>query len=217
MYPAYPKIMQDKIIAFVVKNHFPLQNKITLISRHHGKITGYLNNNAHVKNISHGSIIACSITELKNNYLLIESPDTVIAFMPESQAAINWLHHLLELCRYFIAEKSPNDQIFSWVVNFVALLHAAQLKNRPSFSTIQKIYILYFFELAGLTHRPLNEKHYTLIEKINMLITANDFTALNLLTYKESDSQTLTHSIVKTLQEHPCFIHFKTIPFVYSS
>lgn len=209
--------MQDKIVSFVVKNHFPLQNKMTLITQHHGKITGYLRNNAQIKNVSHGSIVSCSITELKNNHLVIDSLDTVITFMPESQGAINWLHHLLELCRYFVLEKSPNDRIFLWIVNFVALLHAAQLKSQPSFSTIKKIYVLYFFELTGSTNRPLNEEYYTLIEKINMLIAANDFTALNLLTYREPDIKTLTNSIVKTLQEHPCFIHFKTIPFVYAS
>ncbi len=209
--------MQDKIISFVVKNHFPLHNKVTLITQDHGKITGYLKNNAIVKNLSHGSIISCSITELKNNYLVIDSLDIIITFMPESQTAINWLHHLLELCRYFIPEKSPNDRIFFWIVNFIALLHAAQLKKCPSFSSIQKIYILYFFELTGMTHRPLNEKHYALIKEINTLIKANDFIGLNLLSYKESDSKTLTSFIVKTLQEHPCFVHFKTIPFVYSS
>lgn len=211
------KTMQDKIISFVVKNHFPLQNKITLITQHHGKISCYLKNSTPIKNISHGNIVACSITELKNNHLVIDSLESIITFMPESQTAINWLHHLLELCRYFIPERSPNDRIFSWIINFVALLHAAQLKNCASFASIKKIYILYFFELAGATQHPLDKKQYALIEKINMLISANDFTTLNLLTYKEADTRTLTNSIVKTLQEHPCFIHFKTIPFVYPS
>ena len=145
----------------------------------------------------------------------------MITFLPTSQQAIGWLHHLLELCHYFIPDQSPNDAIFNWIFKFLILLHAAQLHQLENMAIVQKIWILHFLQLTGSITHELSRQQYVLINEIADLLEKNTITAFttppSLLHYTKKDHRNLTAFILQKLQGHPCFKHFKTIPFVYSS
>ena len=117
----WAKLMQNSEIAFIVKNHFPLQQKLTVITQKHGKIAALVKQTTSLPKIMRGSFISCTISSLKNTHIFIDFLQVIKQHTPASQETIYWFHHLLELCHYFIPQSAPHDESFKWISNFISL------------------------------------------------------------------------------------------------
>lgn len=210
--------MQEKEFAFVVKNFFPAEQKLSVITESYGKIFIYSKNKKRIQHISRGSFLQCSIDTTHEKRFFIDSLELTQLCSPTSAPTIYWFHHLIELCHFVIPFASPSRILFAWISNFMALINASQEQNIP-LSVQKKIYILYFFELMGITDKPLTSSQYATISAIHGFLEEKESSLLPNFQRSciSTTHQYLNRDIVQKFKEHPCFQHFKTLRYIYSS
>lgn len=210
--------MQEKEFAFVVKNFFPGEQKLSVITQTHGKIFVYIKNKKVIQHISHGSFLQCTVDAQHEKRLLLDSIDITQLCSPNNAQTIYWFHHLIEVCHFVIPYASPSRTLFAWISNFMALINTAQQHN-ILLAIQKKIYILYFFELMGITEQPLTRSQYATIATIHSFLEEKEAGAPPAFqtSCTSITDQQLNIDIVQKFKEHPCFQQFKTLRYVYSS
>lgn len=188
----------QKNIGIVLKNYQPQKCKLAILDRDAGKIMAVPNR----ADISHGALIM--YYEREQPYLsFINSIDIIDMPLMLSQEDITFVHHVLELCYYFIPMGSMAPQVFSSLLRlyeYPLLLVTAQLK---------KIYILQLFAQLGVypEHSAVRTAHLTQLVSTSIDILATQ--SLDLRIEQELDAW-----LVHCVRTHPYAKYFKTINFL---
>lgn len=168
-------------------------------------------------------MVAMPLQETLHHYSA-QQGDIIYTPIIESQEDIYWLHHLMELCYYFLPINDPTPEIFNHICNYFALLtHRKYLKNYGIL--LQKLSIAHFLSLTGLYENSQNNKPHINKHHIDSLFQQ----VITILGQKETNQDWLTHinenldSIKKQdiayiesciqngLKKHPCHKQFKTL------
>lgn len=130
-----------KHCAIVLKNYVPKKNALALLDRMSGKITGISHSLDH---IAHGCMIEYVVDSKKQSPLYMQQIELVQMPLLMAQEDILFLHHVLELCYYFI----PNGSQATSVFNLMLMMYTPELWMKNVI--LKKIYLCKLFALLGV-------------------------------------------------------------------
>lgn len=193
--------MHKKHTGIVVKRYFPLKQKIVLLDDTLGKITCVPPHDR----ISLGTLLSYELQE-RSPMSFIYDVELIAMPLDGLDLDILFVHHVLEVCYYFIPDQSPASEIFE----IMMLLFTKQPCIRhPLF---KKIFLFKLFALLGIypdnTVRVDALVHRLLAEPLEMLMRSD-------VTYELE--QRLTKWLRDCMIMHPCIEYFKTVHFLDES
>ena len=190
-----------KNIGIVLKNHFPTNKTISILDKDLGKIRCRIKK----KNISVGSIISYTIVS-KKIWCLLDGVEVLYIPFETAIDDILFLHHILEMCYYFIPAESKNTEAFK----LISYLYYFGYKIK--YIIDKKLFLFKLFLFLGLYcegKRFQTPRFHTLaIKSIDTLIDKQ----LHLKIEKDLDMW--LYACVST---HPMFRSLKTIDFLYKN
>ncbi|MCB9492742.1 MAG: hypothetical protein H6679_00535 [Epsilonproteobacteria bacterium] len=206
---------------FTLKQNFSNRKKYNILTLSKGKIHLYYNNNYRPQEIRPNTLVSFHFQKnallpyATDNFEIIATPITATTH------DLYWIHHLAELCYYFLPLEYPNHEVFKLVFNSYTLL--GYRHKIPQFERLKKITALTFLVL--IDHIPLNKLDKPSC-RLSFLITGELFinvikedtlkTLCNAL--DALDENQMTHYqavIIECLKEHPRFDAFNTVRFMY--
>ncbi|MFH1831831.1 MAG: hypothetical protein ABH827_03420 [bacterium] len=214
--------MIKKEILFILKRYLPHKQKICALTFAHGKINIVIPQKALCEKLWPGMMVAMPLQETPNNYTASQG-DIIYSPLIESKEDLFWLHHLLELCYYFLPINDQTPEIYNHVCNYFSLLtYRKYFKNYDIL--IQKLCIAHFLSLTGLYENSqanrlnINKHHIDslfqqLISTFAQKETNLDWLKLmtkNLSTVKKQDIAYIDKCIENGIRNHPCHKQFKT-------
>ena|SRR5271156_6042540 len=190
--------MHKKHTGIVVKRYFPQKQKIVLFDDELGKITCVPPHDR----ISLGTLLQYEIQERKPVAFIY---DVELIAMPLDglEMDILFVHHVLEVCYYFIPENSTATEVYDMMM----LLFTKQSCIRHPF--FKKIFLLKLFTLLGIypdRTAPLDALvHKLLVDPLEILIRSDATDELE---------RRLTKWLRDCMIMHPCIEYFKTVHFL---
>jgi hypothetical protein len=190
--------VHKKHTGIVVKRYFPQKQKIVLFDDEWGKITCVPPHDR----ISLGTLLSYEIQQ-RNGMPFIYDVELIAMPLDGGEMDILFVHHVLEVCYYFIPEQS----IASEVYDMMMLLFTKQPCIRHPF--FKKIFLFKLFVLLGIYPDravPLDAlEHTLLINPLELLIRGDSTTQLE---------RRLTKWLRDCMIMHPCIEYFKTVHFL---
>jgi len=188
----------QKNIGIVLKSYQPQKCKLAILDRDSGKIMAV----PHRSDISHGALIKYYERE-QEHISFITNIDIIDMPLMLSQNDIQFVHHVLELCYYFIPTGSMAPEVFSSLLRFYEfpLVLVTPL--------LKKIYILQLFAQLGV----YPEHSSIRTPRLQALVT----TSIDILATQSLDlmiEQELDVWLVHCIRTHPYANYFKTINFL---
>ncbi len=190
--------MEKKHTGIVVKRYFPQKQKIVLFDDELGKITCVPPHDR----ISLGTLLSYEIQPRKPMAFIY---DVELIAMPLDglEMDILFVHHVLEVCYYFIPEQSTAPDVY----DIMMLLFTKQACIRHPF--FKKIFLFKLFALLGIYPDrtvPMDAlMHRLLVDPLDILIRGDE-------TYE------LERRLTKWLRDcmimHPCIEYFRTVHFL---
>ncbi len=182
----------------ILKTYLPKKQKISLFDYARGKITAIAYNPNAFERLSAGFFIEYYATERITAYEL-EAIDIVHAPFALAQHNIVFLHHILELCYYFLPENCAAQELFNLVYFLLSSVHKIE------YTLYKKIFLMRFFIYLGmypqdqqLQSAAMNQLLYGSFEHIDDNLTIVEHKALE-------------QWLFSCIKEHPQKSHFKTI------
>lgn len=184
----------------VLKKYLPKKNKLCIFDYSLGKIfciTGI--KNAFDK-IAAGFLVEYSRTAYNMLYS-VESLEIINAPFIIAKNDIFFLHHVLELCYYFIPENCSSKQIFDLIY---FLLNFAQISEYPLY---KKIFLMRLFAYIGMY--PQDERLQS--SCVYQLLYGPLDTAHDSLILSKDEHKALNYWLLDCINIHPQRNQFKTI------
>jgi hypothetical protein len=130
-------MMQSDSIAFVLKHYAPKRNVVALLDRRLGRIVAICNREP----LSAGTLIAYQLRRQQDRYF-IDNIDILHAPFEIAQQHLLFLHHMLEICYYFIPEGSRTSRVYDLLLYVVT--------DPPMCRQRQKNILFLLFTLLGM-------------------------------------------------------------------
>lgn len=188
----------EKNIGIVLKNYQPQKCKLAILDRDSGKIVAVPNRT----DMSNGALIMYFKRE-QEHVSFIHSIDIIDMPLALAHEDIVFVHHVLELCYYFIPMGSNASQVFRALLRFYEY---PLVLNTP---IMKKIFVVQLFFLLGVYPDPQRFNSTSINQLISISIDIWAAQSIDLRIEKELD-EWLMHC-VKT---HPRAEYFKTINFL---
>ncbi len=190
-----------KGIGIVLKTFFPHKQKVIVLDKQRGKIVCIPDRN----DIQPGSLISYQLSNQQRlpfvrNINLIELPLLL------AREDILFVHHVLEVCYYFIRSDDPSPEIFDLLLK---LYHSEiMLCDKVN----KKIFLFTLFWKLGIY--PESKKFDSIyFRNLAMkFIDRLDFEYIDLEVERLVDAW-----LFECLAMHPCFNYFKTVHFLNKS
>lgn len=206
----------------VLKRLTPSTHKFSVLTRDAGKITLVILNNQSIKQINMGTVIAFYILEQNNVMISTERVEIIVTPMPPQAVDIYWLHHLLELCYYFVPPGQPADDIFRFLLNCFSLLNYQQYCY-DDWELVKHVCTAILINMVGFY--PPDHLQNPIITLQKPLMMFVDFTGEQKVEFCRNSHQVLhvlspvqlEAWLLKCIQSHPRINMFKTINFVYNT
>lgn len=191
----------EKNIGIVLKTYMPSQCKISLLDKTLGKISGIPTRT----DISNGICIAYFTQKNKSVYFIqnIEIIDMPFAL---AQQDILFLHHVLELCYYFVPVGSRIPRLSE------ALIALYTHENIFRTTRTKKVFLFQLFTIIGMYPE---ESAFQTPFFHKMALTSIDTLedqALDLINEQQLDAW-----LLRCIAAHPCASNFKTKSFLYEN
>ncbi|MCX5922704.1 MAG: hypothetical protein NTX86_05265 [Candidatus Dependentiae bacterium] len=191
----------EKNKGIVLKTYLPQKCKIVVLDNEIGKIVVVPNR----QDISYGACIMYSIREQHNCSFIydIELIDSPLCLGKDD---ILFVHHILELCYYFIPAQSSVSPLF----NLLILLY----ESRHVFedSVVKKLFLFKFFTTLGFY--PEGQRFQTPYFHI---LASTSIDNLIGLTIDLKVEQELDFWLLHCISLHPCINNFKTVSFLHNN
>lgn len=190
----------EKNKGIILKSYQPYTCKVVILDADFGKITAV----PHRENMSNGLCVSYYLQEQPNIYFMrdIEIIDMPMALGKED---ILFVHHILELCYYFIPMGGCAPGIFPLLVKMYDSPHIFQS------TLLKKIFLFQCFTVLGLypEGRRFQDPLFLYLSTASIDNLADQ--SVDLVNERELDTW-LLHCI----SVHPCIEHFKTINFLHT-
>lgn len=199
--------------AIVLRSLSPLKQKVMLLDSTLGRVEGTIAPASALERLSSGMMISYAIEKWKSSYLFaqIDIIDEPAYYM---QTDIHFLHHILELCSYFL----PLHDSVPSVYQLVALLYDKQILLESSLE--KKLFICKFFSLLGIY--PDNAKSYdaSFLHLISKGLISSDLISGDISSDFEAKKQAMHQKIrawlLSCLATHPQMDKLKTAYYLYN-
>ena len=203
-------------VGFVLKRLQPSKSKITVLSLYEGKFDLSFKIFKECNKVWPGMLISFVVDSSGKYYL---GKDLKILAYPRVETAqtIYFMHHILELCFFFIPDNKPCPEIFNLLKQVFLFIDDESFPEKYSIIT-QKIFVVKLLSLFGFfAHEPIS-KYLAVYEMLTT--TFVDFSIKQKVEFLEKHlSQVheidLDEWICTSIKFHPNSSFLKTNSFVY--
>jgi len=208
--------VQNKELGFVLKRFFPFKQKLSIFAQQKGKIDVITSPISVCSKLWPGMLVSFNTKKTNKNIYISENIEILLSPQEDHFLNLAWIHHLLELCYFFIPQEKPQNEIFKHLYSCFLILKLEHIFSNQ-FETIKKICSLKFMQLAGFYPRNNLEPLLNIYEQLTcMSIDIDDQqkvkflkTALELIT--NAQIKEIDNWILNCVQNHPYVNSFKTI------
>lgn len=204
-------------VAYVIKRFFPNRQKVALLTRSTGRINAALKQQEECMRLWPGMIITCSLCLEGGHWV---ASQVTIHSTPEGfdHECIAWLHHILELCYYFLPLESPCPDVFLFLKKCHRIILQSSLCRGNTKVVLKKMCSIKFLSLIGFYAQEEICGYLTLFQELSEPFV--DFTSQQKVEFLEHKLHVLKVEvmdewIVGCLKSHPMFKTFKTITSNY--
>ncbi len=196
-------IVLKKQSGIVLKNYAPQKCKLAVLDNALGKIMCVPNR----QNICAGSLISYDITHQRTIYF---ARDIELLYMPLDLAKedILFLHHVLEICYYFIPVGSmPVTRTTSEIFKFIQFLYSSEYLLKHLF--FKKIFLFKLLVSLGV-YLPGNKFKNVYFHRLASL-------SIDMIVNEDIDLEVerdLDVWLSNCVSMHPCVDYFKTVHFL---
>ncbi|MFC1894523.1 DNA repair protein RecO C-terminal domain-containing protein [Candidatus Dependentiae bacterium] len=209
-------VNSENDFAFVLKRFFPLKQKTSILSHQNGKIQILTKPTIKCKTLWPGMLISFNLNTSNRRFFCAENINIIYNINNSKPFKIYWIHHVLEICYYFIPLHDPCTKIFSFLSCCIKLIN-----NENTFQShikiIKKTFLLNLLVLIGF-YPPDNLLLYLDLYKQITLVSIdfnNNHKVQSLMSklklLKKQDINNLDKWIQTCLCSHPQFKKFKTL------
>jgi len=213
--------MENRESGIVLRPFTPSAHKFCVLTQRYGKITLVVLNAQSARCLRQGAIISFLISEKNDSFYTTDRAEIIFIPLPQENHDLYWLHHLLEVCYFFLPMHEPIEEYFIVVSNGIYWMHNHNF-TWAQWQVIKKVNIVVLMSLLGFAP-PLHLQpsariiHKTLLwfidfqkgQKVEFLSQHHDvFAAVSV--------DHLDVWLLECLQSHPRATVFKTLPFVYN-
>lgn len=191
----------EKNHGIVLKSYQPYKCKLSILDTRLGKIVAVPNR----ETISSGSYISYYVTEQPKLFFIY---DVEIIDMPLALAKddILFIHHLLEICYYFIPMNNTQQRIIELLIHLYAAKHI--FEN----ATLKKLFLFQFFTTLGFYPEGKRFQNPLFIRLASLSIDNLMGQHVDLIIETELDNW-----LLNCISTHPCIKNFKTINFLHNN
>ncbi len=193
-------MIQEKHIGIVLKSYFPKKCKLALLDNKMGKIAGVPPAD---RSIPAGSLIEYSLVK-QAPCSFLHGVDVHNMPFTLAKQDILFLHHVLEMCYYFIPSGSQNKAVFS----LLQILYTSD--NWLQVMAVKKFFLLRLFILLGLY--PEEQKFKS--PSFHRLVQVT-FEQMLDEEVKQYDEKALDEWLQECVASHPIADRFKTTYFLH--
>jgi hypothetical protein len=194
-------VEMEKNTGIVLKNYYPSKCKLALLDRDLGKIMAV----PHRVDISHGTLISY-FSRTQESMHFIYNIDIMDMPLALAQHDIFFVHHVLELCYYFIPQGSQALHVFR------TLLHFYEFPVILDTPVMKKIFIMKIFFMLGVHPEGNYLRNAQCIELLS--------TSIDILASRSIDlsiEQELDVWLEYCIKNHPRSEYFKTMNFLFKT
>ncbi|MCL4361466.1 hypothetical protein M1446_03865 [Candidatus Dependentiae bacterium] len=101
----------------VLRKFLPKKNKVSIFDQKLGRIDALLRGKKNESRLVQGGFLTYSLEKWNNLYIL-QDPDFITDPFEWAKEDILFLHHILELCHYFLPIEKPSKELFE-LVSFI--------------------------------------------------------------------------------------------------
>jgi hypothetical protein len=205
--------MEENKIAFITKKLDLINNKIIALTMDSGKRCLYFKKPRNGTRLHPGMLISFTKIE-RNQAWTAENIEILINPTIQEHQDLYSIHHILELCNYFIPFNKPCPEIFTFLRKFITFNQCITQKC-PS---LDKIFVVKLLSLFGFYSHNKISGCLELYDKLTLSFIdfshdqKLEFLKCHLSGLQEKD---LDYWIMQSLKEHPYFNSFKTLNFFY--
>lgn len=201
---------------FVLKRFQPNKSKSTILSMHEGKFDLSFRKFNDCFKLWPGMLVSFNVekaykTTFGSNVQILATPN-----LSEKQS-IFFMHHILELCYFFVPSNKPCPEIFNFLKHFF-LFFDQEIATPKYLNFTHKIFVTKLFSLFGFfSHDPISR--YLAIHE-TLTTTFVDFSTEQKVEFLEkhlslAQEKDFDEWILESLKIHPHSHLFKTTLFVY--
>lgn len=214
------KIIHD--VGIVLKSLLPTKSKISLLSRAHGKLHFSVRGVKNPHRFSPGMALRFGYKSQQKRFL----NDVEVLYIPfvrdnehdKKISNLYWLHHLLEICYYFVPLGEPCREVFGLIQYAFDIKRCSDLFE-PYFCLVQKIFLVRLFVYLGFFPPRRLVYLISLFDDV-VLIFLDSSNEQKVSSLKQSlgniDKKTsleIDDWIGSCLRDHPLVMRFKTLSF----
>lgn len=207
--------MEKRKIAFILKKPDLSSNLIIALTMDSGKRSIYFKRfNTNIR-MQPGMLVSFVRAEpCRGQIWAIEDANILINPAVQGYKNICTIHHILELCNYFVPFNKPCIEIFTFLRKFITFNQCITTQ----YPTLDKIFVIKLLSLFGFySHTEISRCLELYSNLTSSFIDFShdqklDFLECHLGEIKEKD---LDGWIMQSLKEHPYFNSFKTLSFFY--
>lgn len=210
--------VEQEITGIVLKSFLPYKNKLSVLTRSMGKINLICNPEKLRSNCSSGTSIkffcSSSLRSFDSKAVFTSHIERVDDNIDRLKKEIYWLHHILEICYFFVPLGVGCPDVFRLVEYCFALCERSQAFE-PNFFLIKKLCLVRLFILIGF----YPEQELFLGDTFNdmVAVSLDSTNTQKVRSLSKDDTILMIRSIdawlLACLQEHPHIMNFKTVSF----
>lgn len=203
----------EKEQGFILKRFYPNKNKFSILSKIHGRTDLIVTQPAMCTRIWPGMLV--SFTSYKRD-TGIYTHTVSIEYTPQAQShnELIILHHVLELCFFYLPTNSPCPEIYNLFSIFMTLT-LYQQNLGAAYPVIQKLWVAKFLSLMGFYEQGPISKDLTVFDMMIVDFTNNQKLEFFISQVKHINIQKINDWIMLCLKTHPLYVHFKTVRLMY--
>lgn len=191
----------EKNTGIVLKTYFPGQCKVSLLDQTLGKIVGVPVRT----DMSSGACISYFVQQTNSVYFM-QNVEIIDVPMAMAYNDILFLHHILEVCYYFVPSGSRAPRLFALLV----ALYSNQQKLWNA--QMKKLFLFQLFTVIGMYPEDAQFRtpyfHHLASASIDTLADQS----LDLVIEQQLDAW-----LLRCIAQHPCAHNFKTVSFLYDN
>ncbi len=214
--------MHENELGIVLKHAPGSSHKISVLTTSYGKMMTVILDHRIMQRIQSGALIQLHGGKLQGNILVPTNTSLLSIPIPRNTHDLYWLHHLLELCYFFLPLHQPVRDVFMLLQHsciFATLDHA----DDPGWDVFKKNIVGAFMILFGFfPPESLKKPLYAIKNSLLLFIDFDpeqkvEFVTKHMRMVGTIPLAQLNAWLITCIKTHPRMKAFKTLDFVYKS
>lgn len=204
-------------VAYVLRRFLPNRQKTALLTYSLGRVNVTFNHKTQGIRLWPGMLLTCTM-QRDNSFWVAHNVAIQAAPIPQTHHNIFWLHHILELCYYFLPLEHPAPDVFGYVKQCCFLMWQSEELDDTWQIFIKKVCVIKLLGLFGFYRQEDIQEYSALFRELSALFI--DFTNEQKVEFLKKrylcfDMEKMNEWILSCLKSHPMFTSFKTVSFNY--